>query len=140
MEWQYNWQHVVFVSNKRKRVFKKERNREVVRHGIEKAVLRFEIGIKEFSFGDDYKHVHMELNVPNTLSILQVIQILKSHSASLVFREIPNFHKLYSRGSFWGGQYINSSVGPMNEEAIKNYIRRQDVSNDNIVRQRRLFN
>lgn len=36
-EWQYNWEHVVFVSNKRKRVFKKEKTRVVVRNGIEEA-------------------------------------------------------------------------------------------------------
>ena len=78
--------------------------------------------------GDDYAHIHMEVNVPNTLSISQVIQILKSHSASKIFGEMPNFRKRYPRGSFWGGQYSNSSVGPVGENIIQNYIRRQDVS------------
>ncbi len=135
--WQYNWEHVVFVTKKRKRNFKNERNRIVARSAIEDAAARFGIGIKEFSFGDDYTHVHMELNVPNTLSMIQVVQILNSHSASIIFQEIPNFRKLYPRGSFWGYQYSNSSVGPANEEVIKNYIRRQDVSNEG--NQRRLF-
>lgn len=82
----------------------------------------------------------MELDIPNTLSMSQVVQILKSHSASRVFQEIPNFLKLYPRGSFWGGQYSNSSVGPANEEVIKNYIHRQDISGEGSPKQKRLFN
>ena len=73
--------------------------------------------------------IYMEISVPNTLSMSQVIQILKSHSASAIFQKISNFMKLYPSGSFWGGQYSNHSVGPTDESTIKNYIRRQDVSN-----------
>ncbi len=90
--------------------------------------MQYRIKIKEFSFGDDYAHVHREVNVPNNLSIEQVVQILKSHSASKIFAEMPNFIKRYPRKHFWGGQYSNSSVGPVGENIIKNYIRRQDVS------------
>ncbi|MCL5099849.1 MAG: IS200/IS605 family transposase [Candidatus Marsarchaeota archaeon] len=137
-EWQYNWQHVVFVTNKSRKNFKKEYNRNVARFAIEEAARAYSIGIKEFSFGDDYAHVHMEISVPNTLSMSQVVQILKSHSASVIFQKIPNFMKLYPRGSFWCGQYSNHSVEPTDESTIKNYIRRQDVSN--VDNQRRLFN
>jgi len=139
--WQYNWEHVVFVTKKRKGNFRKEHNRIVAKEAIEEAAARFGIGIKEFSFGDkDFAHVHMELNIPNRLSICQVVQILKSHSASVIFQKIPNFRKLYPRGSFWGYQYSNSSVGPVGEEIIKNYIRRQDISKTYGPNQRRLFN
>ena len=127
-EWQYNWQRVVFVTNKRRRNFRKEYNRAVAKSAIGEAAHTYGVVIKEFSFGDDYVHIHMEIRVPNTLSMSQVIQILKSHSASVIFKKIPNFMKLYPRGSFWGGQYSNHSVGPMDESTIKNYIRRQDVS------------
>ena len=139
-EWQYNWSHVVFVTKKRKRNFRKGYNREVTKEGIEEAASMYNIGIKELSFGDDFAHVHMELGVPNTLSICQVVQILKSHSASVIFQKIPGFRKLYPRGSFWGYQYSNSSVGPVGESKIVNYIRRQDVSRTDGVGQRHLFN
>ncbi len=139
-QWQYNWEHVVFVTNKRKGNFRKPHNREVTKNAIEEAAAMFKIGIKEFGFGDeDYAHIHMELNIPNTLSMSQVVQILKSHSASRIFQEIPGFRKLYPRGSFWGGQYSNSSVGPTNEDTIKNYIRKQDISKEENTRQKRLF-
>ena len=64
---------------------------------------------------------------------------------SKVFAEMPNYAKRYSDMHFWGGQYSNSSVGFANEETIKNYIRRQDVSyepfpqREEDVHQMRLF-
>jgi REP element-mobilizing transposase RayT len=139
-QWQYNWSHVVFVTKKRKKNFRKEYNREVVRAAIAEAAARFGIEIKEFSFGEDFAHVHMELDIPNRLSVDQVVQILKSHSASIVFQKIPNFRKLYPRGSFWGYQHSNSSVGPVGEKIIQNYIRRQDISQKYSEKQKRLFN
>ncbi|MCL5427749.1 MAG: transposase [Candidatus Marsarchaeota archaeon] len=76
----------------------------------------------------DYAHVHMYVNVPRNLSMIQVEQILKSHSASRVFEKTPNFVKRYPDKHFWGGQPSGTSVGPVGEKAIQNYIRRQDVS------------
>ena len=90
--------------------------------------MRFNIKIKEFAFGDDYAHVHMEINVPRNLSMQQVEQILKSHSASKVFKEMPNYIKRYPDKHFWGCKSSGTSVGPVGESIIKNYIRRQDVS------------
>jgi len=139
-EWRYNWQHVAFITAQRKRNFKREYTRAVTRHAIEEAAVRFGIGIREFAFGDDYAHIHMELSVPDELSMDQTVQILKSHSASVIFQEIPGFHKLYPRGHFWGGQRSNCSVGPVGEKTIQNYIRRQDISQKYCEKQRRLFN
>jgi REP element-mobilizing transposase RayT len=136
--WQYNWEHVVFVTKKRKRNFRKEYNREVTRLGIEEAASMYKIGIKELSFGDDYAHVHLYLTIPNTITVAQAVQILKSHSASVIFQKLPGFRKLYPRGSFWGYQYSNSSFGPVGEDKIRNYIKRQDVSR--VTNQRKLFN
>ena len=141
-EWQYNWQHIVFVTNKRKKNFRKPHNREVTKGAIEEAAAMIGVGIREFGFSDDdYAHIHMELNIPNTITISHVVQALKSHSASVIFREIPGFRKLYPRGSFWGGQYSNHGVGPVGEAMIKNYIRRQDVSRNDTggMRQAKLF-
>ena len=45
-----------------------------------------------------------------------------------VFTAMPNFIKRYPRKSFWGGQPTETSVGPVGENVISEYIRRQDVS------------
>jgi REP element-mobilizing transposase RayT len=124
----YNWQHMMFVSKCRFKVFKKEYTREVIRKAIYEIAETNRMTIKEFAFGDDYSHIHMEVDVPNTLAISKAIQILKSYSAYILFYKIPNFCKLYPRGRFWSGYYSNGSVGPSNEETVRNYIRNQDVS------------
>jgi len=119
---------MMFVSKCRYKVFKKEITRETIRNAIYKIAESNGITIKEFAFGDDYSHIHMEVNVPNTITISTAVQILKSYSAYILFDKIPNFRKLYPRGRFWSGYYSNGSVGPQDEETIINYIRKQDIS------------
>lgn len=136
--WQYHWEHVVLVTKKRKKNFRKEYNRTVTKGAIEEAASMYNIGIRELSFGEDFAHVHLYVTVPDNLTMNQVKQIIKSHSASVIFQRIPNFRKLYPRGSFWGYQNSHSSFGPVGEEKIRHYITRQDVSR--VTNQRRLFN
>ena len=124
----YNFQHIVLVSKYRFKVFKDPKTQKIVADAFREVEMQFDIKIKECSFGEDYAHVHMEINVPSKLSMEQVVQILKSHSASKVFKEMPNFIKRYLRREFWGGQLTGTSVGPVGENIIQNYIRRQDVS------------
>ncbi|MGC8710687.1 MAG: transposase [Candidatus Micrarchaeia archaeon] len=57
--------------------------------------MQYGIQIRELSFGDDFAHIHMEVSIPNNLSVAQVIQILKSHSASKIFAEMSNYAKRY---------------------------------------------
>lgn len=137
----------MLVSKYRFKVFKNPKTQGVVVDAFREVEVRFNIQIKELSFGDDYAHVHLEVNVPSKLSMEQVVQILKSHSASKIFREMPNFIKRYPRGSFWGGQPTGTSVGPVGENKIRDYIRDQDVSyepflphKENGKRQKKLFN
>ena len=124
----YNWQHMMFVSKCRFKVFKKEYTRDIIRKAIYEIAEANHMTIKEFTFGDDYSLIHTEIDVPNTIKISTTVQILKSYSAYKLFYKIPNFRKLYPRGRFWSGYYSNGSVGPSNEETIRNYIRNQDIS------------
>lgn len=93
----YNFQHIVLVSKYRFKVFKNPKTQKIVADAFREVEMQFDIKIKECSFGEDYAHVHMEINVPSKLSMEQVVQILKSHSASKVFKEMPNFIKRYPR-------------------------------------------
>jgi len=144
-DFRYNFQHLVFVSKCRFKVFKNPKTQSVVVGAFREVEKRYGIQIKELAFGDDYAHIHMEVNVPSKLSMEQVVQIFKSHSASKVFEEMPNFIKRYPRGSFWGGQPTGTSVGPVGENVITDYIRRQDVSYEPFLKheentnQRKLF-
>ena len=89
----YNFQHIVLVSKYRFKVFKNPKTQKTVAEEFREVEVQFNIRIKEFSFGDDFAHAHMEINVPRNLLMQRVEQILKSHSASKVFKEMPNFIK-----------------------------------------------
>jgi len=144
-EFRYNFQHLVFVSKCRFKVFKNPKTQKVVVDAFREVEEKYGIQIKEFAFGDDYAHIHMEVNVPPTFSMEQAVQLFKSHSSSKVFTEMPNFIKRYPRKSFWGGQPTGTSVGPVGENVISGYIRRQDVSYEPFLKheqdthQRKLF-
>ena len=123
----YNWQHLYFVSKKRKRVFRKQKTIDCVKSAFREVEENFGYKIREIGFGEDFAHVHVVVNVPSKFSIQQTIQIFKSHSASKIFREIPNFQKLYPDKEFWSGWRYNGSVGPMTETTVRRYIQRQDI-------------
>ncbi len=118
----------MLVSKYKFQVFKNSKTQKIVATAFQETEIQYKIRIKEFSFGEDYAHVHIEVNVPSTLSIKQAIQILKSHFASKIFTEMPNFIKRYSKKNFWGGQHNATSVGPVGENVIQKYIRKQDIS------------
>ena len=125
---QYNWQHMIFVTKYRYKMFRNPKTIEIIRRAINKEAEKFRIAVKELSFGEDFAHIHMELDIPNTLSVSKVAQLLKGYSSYVVFREMPNHRLRYPKGTFWTAGYSNSSVGPATENTIKNYIRKQDIS------------
>lgn len=123
----YNWQHIYFVSKFRYRVFGKQKTIDCVKKAFHEVEERFGFEIREIGFGEDFAHVHMIVNIPSKFSVEQTIQIFKSHSASRIFEEIPNFLKLYPKRRFWSGWRYNGSVGPMTEATVKHYIQNQDI-------------
>ena len=129
----YNWQHVYFVSKKRRRVFRSEYTRKVCRNAFFESAKQFGFEIRELGFGDDLAHVHMIVNIPSRFSVMQTTQIFKSHSASVIFKEIPGFLKMYPDREFWSGWRYNGSVGPITESTVKAYIQKQDISQRKIT-------
>ena len=125
---QYNWQHFVLVTKYRYKMFGKQKTRDTVKDAIYDVASRKKMDVMEFAFGEDFAHIHILLNLPPTLTVSQAAQLLKGYSAYVVFREIPNHRLRYPQGHFWSAGYGSSSVGPQNVETIRNYIRKQDIS------------
>lgn len=126
---QYNFQHMIFVTKYRYKMFGKSKTIEAVRKALYDAAERHNMTIKELSFGDDFSHVlHLEVSVPNTMSISRAVQLLKGYSSYVVFKEVPKHRLRYPQGHFWTAGYSNGSVGPRDENTLQNYIRKQDIS------------
>ena len=125
---QYNFQHIVLVTKYRYKMFKKQKTIDAIRNAFYDVAERYKMTIKELSFGEDYAHAHLEVSIPNTMSIAYAVQLLKGFSSYTVFKEVPNHRLRYPRGHFWTAGYSNGSVGPRDEQTVQNYIRRQDIS------------
>ncbi len=125
----YNFQHFVFTTKYRNAVFNNKRIIEVAREAFYNVASRNHIEIKELSFGEDFAHVHMEVDIPNTMTIAYAVQMLKGYSSWALFKEIPSLRtEWFWGGEFWGKHYGNGSVGPQGENVIQNYIKKQDIS------------
>ena len=69
-------------------------------------------------------HVHLSVSIPPKLSISDFVGYLKGKSALMIFDKHPELGSKWDR-SFWARGYYVTTVGNVNEETVKEYIRRQ---------------
>lgn len=116
-----NWVMFMFVSKCRYNVFRKQSSINACKAGfLELECFGFEFG----AFGFALTHVHLAVNVPEKYSLRTAKTMLKSWSAKRVFKDKPNFRKLYPRGSFWSGYEHHQGFGAEEAKALK-YIESQ---------------
>ena len=85
---------------------------------------RYEFEIDTMEVKDD--HVHLFLSAPPRYSPARVVQIIKSISAKMVFKQFPEVKKQLWGGEFWGDGYFVRSVGDkVTSEVIRRYIKYQ---------------
>lgn len=115
--------HVVWVPKDRRMVLKgrlAKRLREICQ-GIAE---RYELEIDTQAVMED--HVHMFLSASPRYAPSQVVQILKSISARLVFQEFPEVKKQLWGGELWNDRFFVRSVGDkVTAEVIRHYIKHQ---------------
>ena len=69
-------------------------------------------------------HVHLCVSIPPKLSVSDFVGYLKGKSALMIFDKHPEMGNKWDR-SFWARGYYGSTVGNVDEETVKEYIRRQ---------------
>jgi putative transposase len=68
-------------------------------------------------------HVHIFLSFPPRHSISKVVGMLKSISASVIFKEFPKVKQELWGGEFWNDGYFVRTVGDkITADVIRNYI------------------
>ena len=72
-------------------------------------------------------HVHMFISIPLKNSIASVMSRLKGKSALMLFDRHPEYRDRYGR-HFWARGYYVETIGNVNEETIKIYIKDQEES------------
>ena len=68
-------------------------------------------------------HIHIFIDVPQTVAPCDVARTLKSISAIELFKAYPQLKKFYARcGALWSGGYFVSTVGHISEATVIKYI------------------
>ena len=58
-------------------------------------------------------------------SVSEVVQILKGGMSRVIRKEFPELEEFLWGDSFWADGYFAESIGQVNEEVVKKYIRDQ---------------
>ena len=112
--------HLVWAPKYRKWILRGD-IRERVKEIFEEISLNHSFEIDTMEIAED--HVHIFLSFPPRYSISKVVGILKSISASVIFREHPEVRKQLWGGQFWEDGYFVRTVGDkVTAEVIRRYI------------------
>ena len=127
--------HIVCPAKYRKAVFTQEVD-EKLKEICAEIALRYEIEFLEI--GTDQDHVHFLVQSVPKYSPTKIVRTIKSITAKEIFRQMPEVKKQLWGGEFWSDGYYISTVGSHGtEEVLKQYVKNQGTSLENI--QPRLF-
>ena len=71
-------------------------------------------------------HIHMYVAIPPKLSVSEFMSYLKGKSALMFFDRHPETRTKWGDRHLWARGYFVSTVGNVNEETIRAYIRDQE--------------
>ena len=112
--------HFVWIPKYRKRILNEniaKRAEEIFREIAQ----MYEFEIETMAVVEE--HVHVFLSAPPKYSPGEIVRILKSRSAKIVFKEFPQVRKDLWAGELWSDGYFVRSVGDqVTTEVIKRYI------------------
>jgi putative transposase len=114
--------HLVWIPKYRKRVLRGKlasRLKQLLYRAV--AVNRWEI--RELKVQVD--HVHVLIQTRPEQSVAEVVQILKGGTSRLVRKEFPELEEFLWGDSLWADGYFAETVGIVQEEMIRRYIREQ---------------
>ena len=85
---------------------------------------RYEFEIDTMGVMED--HVHVFLSAPPRYAPALIVQIMKSISAKIIFREFPQVKEQLWGGELWNdGYFVRSTGDKVTSEVIREYIRHQ---------------
>lgn len=112
--------HFVWIPKYRKRILNENIAKRVEEIFREIAEI-YEFEIETMAIVED--HVHVFLSAPPKYAPGEVVRILKSRSAKVVFKEFPQVRRELWAGELWSDGYFVRSVGDqVTTEIIKRYI------------------
>ena len=114
--------HLVWVPKYRKRVLKGQLATRL-KHLLYEACKMNRWWISELSIQED--HVHLLIQTSPRYSVAHVVQILKGGTSRVLRQEHPEMEEFLWGDSFWADGYFSETIGQVNEEIVRKYIREQ---------------
>ena len=68
-------------------------------------------------------HIHMYVAIPTKMSVSEFMSYLKGKSALMFYDRHPEMRTKWGDRHLWARGYYVATVGNVNEETIRNYIR-----------------
>lgn len=115
--------HLVFPAKYRRAVFD-----DAVDKTLRDVCLELEkrYQLKFLEIGTDEDHVHFLVQSVPSYSVTKLVTLIKSITASEIFRLCPHVKKRLWGGEFWSDGYFASTVGRHGDEhTIRNYVKGQ---------------
>jgi putative transposase len=114
--------HIVFVPKYRHRVLT-EAIALHLKKCIEDCCIVHDWSLVELNIQSD--HVHLLLQIPPSVSLSNVVKLLKGGSSRSLQLEFPSLEEFFWKSRFWGEGFFAETVGAVEEETIRRYIRDQ---------------
>ena len=121
--------HLEWCTKYRYKMFQKFEYRSLISACIRRAASLHQIEIIELNVQPE--HVHCVAGVGFGFSASKVLQLLKGISAKLFFEYHEKARLRYPRGHLWSRGKFGSSVGFVQFDVVRNYVRNQDSHRGN---------
>ena len=79
--------------------------------------------ISEISVQEDHIHIIIQVNPQDSVS--EVAHILKGGTSRVIRKEFPELEEFLWGDSFWADGYFAETIGNVDEEIVRKYIREQ---------------
>ena len=116
--------HIEWCPKYRFNVFRKEGSKADMEAILKKIAEEKDMQIEELAVMPD--HVHMVVHVKPEVSLAKATQLLKGRSSYEYFKKHPNLRNRYRNGHMWSRGKFYRSVGSVDLETTKQYVRNQE--------------
>jgi putative transposase len=122
--------HLVIVMKYRKKILIEPEYISYLCNLIQEIAKRYEYEIEEV--GSDGDHVHILLSAPPRMSPSQIMNIIKSITGRMMFKQFPELRKQLWGGELWSdGGFVGTIGQAAGLEHMKKYIKKQGAKNKN---------
>lgn len=116
--------HLIFVVKYRKKLLDGNLNNDMLQKLFDISK-KYDFEIK--TMNSDADHLHMLVSMKPSISVSQIVRVLKQESTVYIWKKYKQYLKTYfwKEHTFWSDGYFVASIGNANEKTIQKYIEEQ---------------